>query len=58
MAPLIAGVLAGRGTSALVFRGDDGLDELAATGGATVWEVRDGAVTEHRLDPVADAGAG
>lgn len=54
MAPLIAGVLAGRGTSALVFRGDDGLDELAATGGATVWEVRDGAVTEHRLDPVAD----
>ncbi len=56
MAPLIAGVLAGRGTSALVFRGDDGLDELAATGGATVWEVRDGAVTERRLDPVADLG--
>ncbi len=56
MAPLIAGVLAGRGTSALVFRGDDGLDELAATGGASVWEVRDGAVTEHRLDPVADLG--
>jgi anthranilate phosphoribosyltransferase len=56
MAPLIAGVLAGRGTSALVFRGDDGLDELAATGGATVWEVRDGVVAEHRLDPVADLG--
>src|SRR5690606_22953300 len=56
MAPLIAGVLAGRGTSALVFRGDDGLDELAATGGATVWEVRDGVVTEQRLDPAADLG--
>ena len=56
MAPLIAGVLATRGTSALVFRGDDGLDELAATGPATVWEVRDGSVVEHRLDPVADLG--
>src|SRR5919106_348131 len=28
MAPIIAGVLAKRGSSALVFRGDDGLDEL------------------------------
>ena len=56
MAPLIAGVLARRGTSALVFRGDDGLDELAATGPATVWEVRGGSVVEHRLDPVADLG--
>lgn len=56
MAPLVAGVFASRGTSALVFRGDDGLDELAATGGATVWEVRDGAVHEHRLDAVRDLG--
>lgn len=52
MAGLMAGVLARRGTDALVFRGDDGLDELAATSAATIWEVRDGAVTEHRLDPV------
>ncbi|WP_265521466.1 anthranilate phosphoribosyltransferase [Oerskovia flava] len=56
MAPLIAGVLAGRGISALVFRGDDGLDELAATSPAQVWEVRDGAVIEQRLDAVADLG--
>jgi anthranilate phosphoribosyltransferase len=49
MAPLMAGVLAARGTRALVFRGDDGLDELAATGAATVWEVRDGEVAEQRL---------
>src|SRR5689334_12020521 len=28
MAPILAGVLAERGSSALVFRGDDGLDEL------------------------------
>lgn len=56
MAPLMAGVFAERGKSALVFRGDEGLDELAATSGATVWEVSDGRVTEHRLDPAADLG--
>lgn len=56
MAPLVAGVFATRGTSALVFRGDDGLDELAATGGATIWEVGQGEVTEHRLDAVQDLG--
>jgi anthranilate phosphoribosyltransferase len=56
MAPLMAGVFAERGKSALVFRGDEGLDELAATAGATVWEVSDGRVTEHRLDPAADLG--
>jgi anthranilate phosphoribosyltransferase len=49
MAPLMAGVFASRGTRALVFRGDDGLDELAATGDTTVWEVRDGEVVEQRL---------
>lgn len=56
MAPLMAGVFAERGTSALVFRGDDGLDELAATGGTAVWEVRDGAVTTSHLDAAADLG--
>lgn len=56
MAPLVAGVFAGRGTQALVFRGHDGLDELAASSQADVWEVRDGVVTQHLLDPVADLG--
>lgn len=56
MAGLVAGVLAGRGTSALVFRGPDGLDELAPTGVSQVWEVRDGEVAEHTLDAVADLG--
>ncbi|CAA9427961.1 MAG: Anthranilate phosphoribosyltransferase, partial [uncultured Quadrisphaera sp.] len=51
MAPLIAGVLAGRGAEALVFRGDDGLDELTTTGPSTVWEVRDGAVATARVEP-------
>jgi len=56
MAPLVAGVFAARGTDALVFRGLDGLDELSTTAPAQVWEVRDGQVTEHLLDAVADLG--
>ena len=51
MAPIIAGVLAARGSSALVFRGDDGLDELTTTATSTVWVVRDGAVREESFDP-------
>jgi anthranilate phosphoribosyltransferase len=53
MAGIVAGVLAGRGVSALVFRGDDGLDELTTTTTSRVWMVRDGQVTEVRLDPAA-----
>ncbi|MDR1633689.1 MAG: anthranilate phosphoribosyltransferase [Bifidobacteriaceae bacterium] len=57
MAPLMAGVLAARGGSALVFRGrDDGLDEMAATGPIQVWEARGGTVEASVLDPVADLG--
>lgn len=57
MAPLVAGVLATRGTDAVVFRGErDGLDELAATGPSRVWEVRDGVVTESVVDWVTDLG--
>ncbi|MGI5351963.1 anthranilate phosphoribosyltransferase [Streptomyces sp. CA-250714] len=51
MAPIIAGVLAARGSSALVFRGDDGLDELTTTATSTVWVVRDGVVREESFDP-------
>ncbi|WP_282691845.1 anthranilate phosphoribosyltransferase [Streptomyces sp. CC208A] len=51
MAPIVAGVLAERGNSALVFRGDDGLDELTTTGTSRVWVVRDGAVREEVFDP-------
>ncbi|MFJ6630229.1 anthranilate phosphoribosyltransferase [Streptomyces sp. NPDC091376] len=51
MAPIMAGVLAERGSSALVFRGDDGLDELTTTATSRVWVVRDGAVREEAFDP-------
>lgn len=50
-APLIAGVFRIRGAAALVFRGDDGLDELTTTGHSRIWEVSRGALTEHDLDP-------
>jgi anthranilate phosphoribosyltransferase len=53
MAPIMAAVLAGRGDSALVFRGDDGLDELTTTTTSRVWVVQSGGVLEQRLDPVA-----
>ena len=51
MAGLLAGVLAERGSSALVFRGDDGLDELTVTGTSTVWQVRNGSVERISFDP-------
>jgi anthranilate phosphoribosyltransferase len=55
MAPLMAGVLAARGSSALVFRGEDGLDELTTSGPSRLWLVGRGQVRECLLDP-ADLG--
>ncbi len=56
MAPLVAGVFAGRKTEALVFRGALGLDELAAIGPVDIWTVFDGRIEQHRIDPVGDLG--
>jgi len=53
MGPVLAGVLAGRGCSALVFHGDDGLDELTTTGPSTVWVVREGTVSSARFSPAS-----
>ena len=53
MAPVMAGVFAARGASALVFRGDDGLDELSTSTTSHVWVARDGEVHADRLDPKA-----
>lgn len=49
--PLITGVFRTRGATALVFRGDDGLDELTTTGHSRIWEVSLGDVHEHDIDP-------
>ncbi len=56
MAPLLAGVFAGRGKDALVFRGEDGLDEIAPTGPTRIWEVRGGEVREQVVDWSAELG--
>ena len=51
MLPLMAEVLARRGTRAKLFRGHDGLDELTTTGPSRVLDVLDGRVDEATLDP-------
>lgn len=55
MAGVMAAVLAERGVSALVFRGDDGLDELTTGAASHVWLVRNGHVEELSLHP-SDVG--
>jgi anthranilate phosphoribosyltransferase len=55
--PLVAGVLARRGATALVFRGDDGLDELTVTTTSTVLSVAGGQVRQETFDP-RDLGIG
>ena len=53
MAPVVAEVLAERGTRAVVFRGDDGLDELTTATTSSAWLVREGEVVPDRVDPAA-----
>jgi anthranilate phosphoribosyltransferase len=51
IAPLMAAEMAARGRTALVFRGEDGLDELTTTGNSNIWQVSGGEVREFDLDP-------
>jgi anthranilate phosphoribosyltransferase len=51
MAEVMAEVFAKRGVSALVFRGDDGLDELTVSTTSSVWVVSGGEVTRTSVDP-------
>ena len=51
VAPLMAGVFAQRGTDALVFRGDDGLDELTVADGSHVWWVAGGEIVDLHITP-------
>lgn len=56
--PLIAGAMQRLGTvHGLVVHAEAGLDEIAPVGHTRVWEVKEGACTEWRLDP-ADHGLG
>ncbi len=56
LAPVLAQTFAERGSTVLVVRGDDGLDELTTTGTSTVWQVVDGMVSQCRIDPQGDLG--
>lgn len=59
MAPLVAGVFADRANSTLVFRSEDGLDEMATTAPVRIWEVTEAGgpgITEHLLDPTEEFG--
>ena len=51
LAPIIAGVFARRGSSALVFRGADGIDEISIAGATHIWEVKQGEIFEFDLTP-------
>ncbi len=51
MLPVIAGALAAQGRSALVARGDDGLDKLTTTGLSRLWVVYGGTASEVVFDP-------
>lgn len=49
--PKIAGVFAARGSSALVVRGNDGLDEITTSDTTDVWVVSGGRMREATIDP-------
>lgn len=49
-APQVAGVFRTRGATALVYRGNDGIDKLTTTGHSHVWEVSQGQLYEHDVD--------
>ncbi|HWS33443.1 MAG TPA: anthranilate phosphoribosyltransferase [Actinoplanes sp.] len=52
MAPVMAEVFARRGDSALVMRGEDGLDEFTTSAPTRVWLARDGKVEALLVDAV------
>ena len=52
MAPVMAEVFARRGDSAVVMRGEDGLDEFTTSAPTRLWVVREGKVDEIVLDAV------
>jgi anthranilate phosphoribosyltransferase len=50
---VLADVFAGRGATALVVRGDDGLDEITTTTTTSVWVVSGGEVRAETFDPTS-----
>lgn len=56
MSPVMADVYAANGQSGMVYTSHEGLDELAPTGPVTIWEIRDGKVSESEFDPTVELG--
>ena len=56
LSPIMAQVYASRGQTGMVYTSEEGLDELAPTGGVSVWEFTDGKVRLEKLDPVKELG--
>lgn len=56
MSPIMAAAYAAAGQSGMVYTSHEGMDELAPTGPVSVWEIRDGKVTETDFDPTVDLG--
>jgi anthranilate phosphoribosyltransferase len=48
--PQMAGVFRTRAATALVYRGDDGIDKMTTTGHTHVWEVSMGQIREHDIN--------
>jgi anthranilate phosphoribosyltransferase len=56
MSPVMAAVYAANGQTGMVYTSSEGLDEMAPTGPVSVWEFKDGKVTETEFDPTVELG--
>ncbi|WP_052831866.1 anthranilate phosphoribosyltransferase [Bifidobacterium animalis] len=56
MSPIMAAVYAANGQSGMVYTSNEGLDEMAPTGPISVWEFKDGKVSETEFDPIEELG--
>ncbi len=56
MSPIMAAVYAANGQTGMVYTSHEGLDEMAPTGPVSVWEFKDGKVTETEFDPTVELG--
>lgn len=56
MSPVMAAVYAANGQTGMVYTSSEGLDEMAPTGPVSVWEFKDGEVTETEFDPTVELG--
>ncbi|WP_300768465.1 anthranilate phosphoribosyltransferase [uncultured Bifidobacterium sp.] len=56
LSPIMAEVYAKRGQTGMVYTSSEGLDEMAPTGPVSVWEIRDGKISETEFDPAEELG--